>query len=123
MNAEESRDPSTRASEEKATQSASGAIKQVPIVDKLEPYTWSTEESVAYEAAIEAIGRVIGIYSEKISIEEAMESPDPELISNWVSGQRQCVERRRVLDPTNHEDIARVRREYTGLAQRLRHVQ
>ncbi|MFJ5016255.1 hypothetical protein [Streptomyces griseoluteus] len=34
-----------------------------PVIKNLRPHTWSSEESVAYEAAIEAINGVIGVCS------------------------------------------------------------
>lgn len=90
------------------------------IVGQLPPYTWSDEESVSYEAAVEAINEVVGACSARIADERAKAEPDASAIATWSDERRRCHELRQRLDPTDHEQIARVRRESAERAVQLR---
>lgn len=97
--------------------------KRGSLLDNLKPYVWSDEESVAYEVAIEATGEVVGVCSSKLSKERVKPEPDPDVIAAWHDEIRRWVKIRRALDPTNHDQIARVRREAPAHAQYLRQRQ
>lgn len=91
-----------------------------PIVGRLRGFAWSSEESVAYEAALEAINAAVGAYSAVISAEEAKAAPDGSVVSAALSGQAECARRREELDPADHAQIAAARREFAELASRIR---
>jgi len=68
------------------------------IISNLRGFTWSTGESVAYEAAVEAINGAVGAYSAVIAAEEVKKNPSqrfwsgpgpgrlpaPAAASNWT---------------------------------------
>ena len=87
------------------------------VLEELQPFHWSSEESVAYEAALEAIGEAIGAYTAVIADERAKPVPDRHRIDAWLQARQGCAQRRQHLDPTNHEDIQQVRRYYSTLAR------
>jgi hypothetical protein len=41
-----------------------------PVARRLRPFEWSSGESVAYEAAVEAINEAVGAYTALIAAEE-----------------------------------------------------
>ncbi|MFE6808610.1 hypothetical protein ACFVEN_44205 [Streptomyces sp. NPDC057681] len=85
-----------------------------PVGGQLPPYEWDSEKSVAYEAAVEAIGAVVGAYSELISAEEARPESerDEAAIEQWEAAQTACHAERRTLDPDDTDDVRRVRTDY-----------
>jgi hypothetical protein len=91
-----------------------------PIVGRLRGFPWSSEESVAYEAALEAINAAVGAYSAVIAGEEAKAEPDTFAISAALSGQAECARRREELDPADRPQIAAARREFAELARQVR---
>ncbi|WP_327170155.1 hypothetical protein OG471_00800 [Streptomyces sp. NBC_01336] len=88
-----------------------------PVIGNLPPYTWSSEESVAYEAAIEAINGVVGAYSGLIT--EAEERGSTDEVADLSRRRAACQQERRGLKADNTEEIARVRATY---ATRLREL-
>lgn len=78
----------------------------------MKPYEWSSQESVNYEAALEAINELIGAYSARIAREEAKVTPDLAAVASWEAETDACVQAQRNLDPTQHDDVARIRRDY-----------
>lgn len=81
---------------------------------------WSGTELACYEAALEAIHGAMGAYSALIAHEEAKDAPDERVIAKATEGRRACVRRREALDPANATDIARVRAEFSALAETVR---
>lgn len=90
------------------------------VLDQLSSHEWSTQETVAYEAAIEAINGAVGAYTARITAEQANPQPDVEMVENWRRERRDCEAVRRGLDPADHEQIARTRRHYAELTEQLR---
>ena len=78
----------------------------------MKPYEWSDQESVDYEAALEAINGLVGAYSARITTERAKPTPDLEAIARWRDERAACADARRELRPTDHDEVARVRRDY-----------
>lgn len=89
------------------------------MLDGLTGFTWDSTESVSYEAALEAIGELMGAYTAKINSARASAAPDEEAIRSWQDARQRCAEKRRSLNPTDHEEVARVRREYAAAARDL----
>jgi hypothetical protein len=77
------------------------------VLDQLEPHIWSSEESVAYEAAIEAINDAVGAYSAVIAEQESKAEPDTAVIAAAEAAQANCALPREQLDPTDREQIRR----------------
>lgn len=88
-----------------------------PVIGNLPPYSWSSEKSVAYEAAIEAINGVVGAYSGLIA--DAKEHGNADEVAELRRRRTACQQERRGLRAENTEDIARVR---TAYATRLREL-
>lgn len=91
-----------------------------PVLGDLEGFTWSTEESVAYEAAIEAINGAVGAYTALIAAEESRPVPDPAVIAAARSGRADCARWRSGLDPADHAAVAATRRRFADLARQVR---
>jgi hypothetical protein len=91
-----------------------------PVLGQMEGFTWSTEESVAYEAALDAINVAVGAYTASIAAEEAKPVPDPAVIAAARSGRAECARWRERLDPADHAAVADTRRRFTELARELR---
>src|SRR5260370_28651208 len=89
------------------------------VLDELQPFVWSSRESVAYEAAIEAINAAVGAYSARIAAEEAERDPDTAALAAWRQDRAACTTVRRQLDPADHAQIAEARRHYAALAQQI----
>ncbi len=90
------------------------------VISHLQGFTWSTSESVAYEAAVEAISEAVGAYSALIAAEEAKEDPDPQVLARARADQAECARSREQLDPADHAAVARARRQFSDLARQVR---
>jgi hypothetical protein len=86
-----------------------------PVLDQIEGFAWSTEESVAYEAAIDAINGAVGAFTALIAA-----APDPAVIAEARFGRAECARWRERLDPTDHEAVAATQRRFTQLTRDLR---
>ncbi|MFI5711784.1 hypothetical protein [Kribbella sp. NPDC051620] len=82
--------------------------------------TWTAEEGVSYEVAVEGINLVIGAYSGLIGREEATAEPDRAKIENWIQEQHAWSDRRRALSPADQEAVRAVRQECRALLATLR---
>lgn len=71
-----------------------------PVLGSVHGFSWSTEESVAYEAAVEAINDAVGAYTAVIAAEERKAAPDQAVIAAAQSGRADCARWREGLDPT-----------------------
>src|SRR5271168_81247 len=91
-----------------------------PVLSQLQGFTWSTRESAAYEAALDAINDAVGAYTALIAAEEARAAPDPDLIAAAHSGRTECARWREQLDPADHAAVAATRQRYTQLTLGLR---
>lgn len=87
-----------------------------PVIGSLRPHIWSSEESVAYEAAIEAVNGVVGAYSHLIADAEGRLGAEAE-VAEYQRLRAACHQERRALRPEDTEGVARVRAVY---AARLR---
>lgn len=94
--------------------------KRESVIGSLPAYEWSSEETAAYEAAVEAINGAVGAYSARIAAEEAEPEVDVAAIEALSRASAVCATERERLDPTDHEGIAEVRRRYAALADEIR---
>lgn len=90
------------------------------IIDSLRGFVWSSEEAVSYEAAIEAINGAIGAYTARIAAEEAKPTSDAAALAAWREARADCTRRREELEPTNFDQIAEARRQFSALAEKIR---
>jgi hypothetical protein len=94
--------------------------KRESVIGSLPAYEWSSEETAAYEAAVEAINGVVGAYSARIAAEEVKPDPNVVVIAALSRASAVCATEREGLDPTDQEGIAEVRRRYAALADEIR---
>jgi hypothetical protein len=90
-----------------------------PLLGNLKGFAWSTEESVAYEAAIEAINDAVGAYTAVIAAEERKAAPNAAVIAAGRSGRAECARWREGLDPSDHAAVAATRRRFADLAREV----
>jgi hypothetical protein len=90
------------------------------VISHLQGFAWSTSESTAYEAAVEAISEAVGAYSALIAGEEAKDNPDPQVLARARTGQAECARSREHLDPADHAAVAQARRQFSDLARQVR---
>jgi hypothetical protein len=76
---------------------------------RLGAVTWSPEDGVAYEVALEGINQIVGAYSGLIGREEASESPDVAAIESWHTAQGEWASIRKALSPADPDGVKRVR--------------
>ncbi|MFD0358166.1 hypothetical protein ACFVHW_31195 [Streptomyces sp. NPDC127110] len=90
--------------------------KGVSLTHQLEPYDWSSEETAAYEAAIEAVNGAVGAYSALIAAEEGKAEPDQGVIERARPSQFRLSREREGLRPGGPEQISAARRHYARFA-------
>jgi hypothetical protein len=90
------------------------------VISHLQGFTWSTGESVAYEAAVEAISEAVGAYSAVIATEEVKKNPSQRVLERARAGQAACARSREQLDPSDHAAVASARQEFSALSRRIR---
>src|SRR5712691_294354 len=90
------------------------------VIGHLQGFTWSTSESVAYEAAVEAINEAVGAYSAVIAAEEVKKNPSRQVLERARAGQAACAVSRGQLDPADHAAVASARQEFSALSRRIR---
>jgi hypothetical protein len=90
-----------------------------PVLGALSPAEWSSQESVGYEVALEAINEVVGCYSALIAAERHRPDPDSAAIDRWKAARRRAAEQARALDPADHAAVAAARASYRALAREL----
>jgi len=93
--------------------------REPPVLSQLQPFTWSTEDGVAYEAALEAINGAVGAYSALIAAEEAKPDPDPRVIAEARAGQAECARWREQLHPADRAAVAETRRRFSQLEREV----
>jgi hypothetical protein len=86
----------------------------------LEAATWSPEDGVAYEVALEGINQVVGAYSALIGREEASDTPDAAAIESWRTAQGEWAQKRRALSPVDRAGVDQVRAACSALLAELR---
>ena len=99
---------------------ARGGGEDRPVLAGLGPVSWSPEDGVAYEVALEVIQQVIGAYSALIAKEESRAASDASLIESWEQEQGRWAGRGRELDPADRRGIDQVVAECQALLARLR---
>ncbi|MFC7933954.1 hypothetical protein [Streptomyces cinereoruber] len=92
----------------------------ISITHELTPYDWSTKETAAYEAAVEAVNGAVGAYTARIAAERAKASPNQDAIDADTAACRQLAREREELQPDDREQIANARRRYAALARQIR---
>lgn len=90
------------------------------VLSRLGPVTWSWDDGIAYEVALEGINQVVGAYSGLIGREEASENPDHAAIDAWVAAQNTWEDRREALSPADRAGVDRARAECVSLLAELR---
>ena len=86
----------------------------------LGPVTWSPEDGVAYEVALEVIQQVVGAYSALIARERAAAAPDAEVIGSWRSERHRWQERARSLSPDDRGTVDEISAECAARLPALR---
>jgi hypothetical protein len=76
---------------------------------------WSQNEAVDYETACEVYTGLIAWCTSEIESERRKPGGDESVIADLMARSRQYVQERRALDPTDHDEIARVIQELGGL--------
>ena len=87
---------------------------------RVEPFAWSDEESIAYEVAVESLTEASGWYVAKLREERGEPAPDQAVIEQWSAALARATQDRDQLDPADHAEVARVRREYGEVVRQLR---
>lgn len=95
---------------------ASGA-PEFSVVAGLEPFTWSQDDAVAYEVALDTIGMVIACYSDLIAAERSRPRPDLSAVEAWRSARTTAAAAQSGLAPDDRGAIDATIREY-GAAYR-----
>lgn len=90
------------------------------VLGQLQPFAWSSEDSVAYEAALEAINGAVGAYSAVIAAEQAGPQPRQGVIAEAEAGRAECARWREQLDPADRAAVAETRRRFSELAREVR---
>ena len=86
----------------------------------LQAATWSPEDGVAYEVALEGINQIVGAYSGLIGREEASDNPAAAAIGAWRAAQSEWARRRRSLSPDDRAGVEQVLEECAALLTELR---
>ncbi|MBE9500784.1 hypothetical protein IHE61_31275 [Streptomyces sp. GKU 257-1] len=84
-----------------------------PVTSRLEEHRWSSEESVSFEVAVEAISEVVGAYT-------ALAEREPERAEEYRRERRRCHADRRALRADDTAAVARVRASYAAELAELR---
>jgi hypothetical protein len=95
-------------------------MSSTSVAGSLQGFRWNSEESVAYEAALEAINGAVGAYTARIVAEMAAPVCNQQVLTGLEAGQARCVQARRRLHPTDHEAVATTRREFAELTRSVR---
>ncbi|MDX6282156.1 MAG: hypothetical protein QOH03_3227 [Kribbellaceae bacterium] len=78
------------------------------VLAELGSASWSGEDAVRYEVALEGAGQVVGFYAGLIAREEAAGTPDSAAIAGWRDAQEAWAVRRRELTPLDVDEVAAI---------------
>jgi len=84
------------------------------------PIVWSTSASVAYEVALEVLGEMVATTAAEIWAEQHADTPDPDRLRRAQQTQARHAAQRRSLRLGDHDEIARVTREYGAILRQRR---
>jgi len=84
------------------------------------PADWPSARLAAYEAAVEAVNRVVGALSSALAAERAASDPDPGVIAALIARRTALATERTALDPDDDAQIASARARYTDEADAVR---
>src|SRR5262249_23688942 len=90
------------------------------VLSRLGPVTWSWNDGIAYEVALEGINQVVGAYGGLIGRGGASDDPDREAIESWVAAQNEWEDKRESLSPADRIGVDRVKAECAALLAELR---
>ncbi|RKE05000.1 hypothetical protein [Streptomyces sp. TLI_171] len=90
-----------------------------PVLSTIGTASWTYEEGIAYEVAVEGISQVVGAYTGLIAAARNTH-PDSPAVANWREQQQIWERRRRDLHPGDTQRVADVRAECKALLARLR---
>lgn len=85
-----------------------------------DPSVWSTRASIAYEVALEVLGEMVAITAAEIWAEQHADTPDPDRLRRAQQTQARHAGQRRSLRLGDHDEIARVTREYGAILRQRR---
>jgi len=102
------------------TGGAAGGGGDQSVLGAMGPVTWSLEDGVAYEVALELIQQVVGAYSALIAKEESSEVPDTTVIESWERVQGRWAGRGRELHPADRRGVESIIAECQALVAELR---
>lgn len=94
--------------------------ENLSVISQLRGFDWSSEETAAYEAAIEAVNGAVGALSARIAAERASEAPDRSVIEAAQARRTELAHERERLDPSNRVQIAEARHRFAELARNVR---
>jgi hypothetical protein len=90
------------------------------VLSAMGPVTWSPEDGVAYEVALELMQQVVGACSALIAKEESAEAPDTTVIESWERVQGRWAGRERELHPADRRGVESIIAECQALVGELR---
>lgn len=85
------------------------------MLDELESFSWSSEQAVASEVALEAITEARAVCSAHIAALEDTVEPEDERLRAWEQALHRCAVQARELDPKDAAAVARVRPGYPAM--------
>ncbi|MBV6700220.1 hypothetical protein KV557_24475 [Kitasatospora aureofaciens] len=94
-------------------------VNNDPVLGGLGTATWTHEEGISYEVALEGINHVVGAYAGLIARKRTTD-PESPAITAWKEQQEAWERRRRSLHADDHQAVAAVRAECKALLPRLR---
>lgn len=80
----------------------------------------SVEEQASFEATIDSISELVGLYAAKVHEEEARPQPDREAIAAWAAERRYWSRLRTQLAPSDPDELQRARQRCLELVAQLR---
>ncbi|QGK70942.1 hypothetical protein GIY23_16730 [Allosaccharopolyspora coralli] len=69
------------------------------MLEGLESFTWSSDQAVAYEAALEVLNEARAVCSARIAALEHTVEPQDERLQTWEQALHRCAVHARELDP------------------------
>jgi hypothetical protein len=89
--------------------------EDVSVLSRIEPHGWDPDTVAAYEVAVDLLNQVVGVHSARIRDAERTEPPDEQAVAALREEQAKYVDARRHLQPSDHEQVARIRWECAAI--------
>lgn len=84
------------------------------LVNGIQPWQWSDEESTGYEVALETISSTMAVLTALIHREQHRPAPDLDHVAAWEREMTAAAAERRQLRATNHDGVREVQRRYAA---------